>query len=234
MNDLLPRLKNAKTDNAELNQLISDYMPYIKNEVLKTPIFQMEFDDRLSIAMLVFMNCIRQYDEGSGGFFPFVSTCIRNRLIDEGKKLARYHAKVIPFRFDRENDGMENTAITMTSKREYEREQERFSLSEEIDLLSKTLMEVNITFDNLSDICPKQNRSRKQCTALAGEIVSDPALKEQFLHSYRIPQAELARRFGISEKTVEKHRRYIVAIAIILSGDYPGIQAFLPKGGDVK
>lgn len=231
MSDLLPRLKKAKTDNIELNKLIHDYMPYIKKEVLKTPIFQMEFDDRLSIAMLVFMNCVRQYDENNGGFFPFVSICIRNRLIDEGKKLARYQEKVVPFRSSSENDSLENTESAITSQLAYKKEQERLSLSEEIDLLSQALMKVNIAFDSLADICPKQNRSRKQCTMLANEIISNPALREPFLRSYRIPQAELARHFGISEKTIEKHRRYIVTIAIIISGDYPGIQAFLPKGG---
>jgi RNA polymerase sigma factor len=42
------------------------------------------------------------------------------------------------------------------------------------------------------------------------------------------------KRFNLSERTIEKHRRYIVSLTLILSGDYPGIQAFLPRGGDTE
>lgn len=233
MNDLLPRLKKAKTDNTELNKLIKDYMPFIKKETAKTPVFQMDFDDRLSIAMLIFMNCVRQYDEEAGGFLPFAATCIRNRLIDEGRKLARYHAKIITFHSDEDND-VENSVQIIASTKKYEQEKERLLLSEEINLLSSDLTEFGFTLASLSDICPKQRRSRNQCITLAWEIVSNRALKEQFIRTHRIPQTELARRFKLSEKTVEKHRRYIVTVTIILLGDYPGIQAFLPKGGDIK
>ncbi|MCL1965473.1 MAG: hypothetical protein FWF69_10540 [Firmicutes bacterium] len=231
MDDLWPRLKKAKTDNAELDRLIGDYMPFIKKEVSKTPVFQMEFDDRLSSAMSVFMNCVRQYDENAGGFLPFAAACIRNRLIDEGKKLARYHAKVVPLGMDK-NMETENPDEMARAKGEYEKEQKRSSLSEEIELLASGLAAFNITFSSLAGMGPKQKRSRNQCAMIAREIVSDVAMKEQFLRTRRIPKAELAERFKLSEKTLEKHRQYIVAIAVILSGDYPEIQAFLPEGGD--
>jgi len=154
-------------------------------------------------------------------------------MIDEGKKLSRYHQKVIPLN-DKDDsstaDFIEATASTFT----YEREQERLSLSEEIDLLSLAMADFDITFDQLSDICPKQKRSRNQCASFAQAIVADATLKEGFLRTQRIPQAELSKRFKCSEKTVEKHRRYIVTITLILLGDYPGIQAFLPKGDPEK
>lgn len=233
MSDLLPRLKKARTDNTELNKLISDYMPFIKKETAKTPVFQMDYDDRLSIAMLIFMNCVRQYNESAGSFLAFAATCIRNRMIDEGRKLARYHANVIPL-YHNEDNNIENPVEVMASKLEYEKEQERASLSEEIDLLSSAMIEFDITFDSLTKICPKQKRSRNQCITLAREIISDITLNEQFIRTRRVPRKELARRFNLSEKTVEKHRRYIVAVTLLLSGDYPEIQAFLPKGGDAE
>ena len=41
MDDLLSRLKAAKTDNAVLNRLINDYMPFLKKEISKAPAFQL-------------------------------------------------------------------------------------------------------------------------------------------------------------------------------------------------
>jgi hypothetical protein len=43
-----------------------------------------------------------------------------------------------------------------------------------------------------------------------------------------LAQAELAKEFGISPKTIEKYRKYIVTLSILLLGDYPGIKAYLP------
>lgn len=231
MNDLSRRLHKAKMDHAELNQLITDYLPFIKKEMMRTPIFQMEFDDRLSLAMLTFMNCVRQYEENAGGFLPFAATCIHNRLIDEGKKLTRYKAKTIPLDTEA-NDNSDNIAANSKSIQIYEKEQERLALAEEIEVLSAALSEFGITLGSLAEICPKQNRSRKRCVACAQALVADPILQEQFPKTRRLPQAELAKRMQISEKTVEKHRRYIVVLTLILLGDYPGIQAFLPEGGD--
>ena len=232
MNDLLNRLKEAKTSNVELDRFISNYMPFIKKEARKASVFQMDFDDRLSVAMLVFMNCVRQYDEGCGAFLPFAAACIRNRLIDEGRKSAKHYTRAMPLTND-END-RESTVGTMLAAQRYAKEQERISLAEEIDLFTAALVEFDMKFETLAKICPKQHRSREQCAAISREIASNSILREYFFRTHRIPQSELARRFKLSEKTIEKHRRYIVAITLILTGDYPGIQAFLPKGGDME
>lgn len=230
MEALTKRLICAKEDKEELNRLISEYMPFIKSEVSKTRVFGMEYDDRLSIAMLVFMNCVRQYNETKGGFFAFASTCIRNRLIDEGQKQARQTEKVIPlFPDDEAVLSVEHEA----SIKEYEREQEQRFLLEEIDALSQRLDEFNISFDALTSLCPKQKRSRELCLRLANEVVGDEALRENLFASKRLPQSELAKRLEVSEKTVEKYRRYVIVLAVILSGDYPGIGAFLPNAKEV-
>ena len=228
MDDLLSRLKAAKTDNAVLNRLINDYMPFLKKEISKAPAFQMEFEDRLSIAMLVFVNCVRQYDENAGAFIPFASACIRNRLIDEAQKLSRKNERIIPLYTAEDR---ESAVLTDIAVQKYEKEQERSSLAEEIDSLSCALEAYHITLDELAKVCPRQSRSRRQCVRLAKEIISDKDLKEHFFKTHRVPQSALAKRFGISEKTIEKHRKYIVTITLILSDHYPGIQPFLPKGG---
>ena len=89
MDDLLSRLKAAKTDNAVLNRLINDYMPFLKKEISKAPAFQMEFEDRLSIAMLVFRQLRPAVRRKCGGVYPF---CVG--LYSE--QAYRRSAKVIP------------------------------------------------------------------------------------------------------------------------------------------
>ena len=129
-NDFLHRLKEARMNNVELDRFISDYIPFIKKEVRKANVFQMNYDGKLSVAMLVFMNCVRQYDEECGAFLPFAATCIRNRLIDEGRKLARYYARAASLSAD-ENGG-DGHVGAMLAAQGYAIEQERISLAEEL------------------------------------------------------------------------------------------------------
>lgn len=228
MNDLAQRLALAGTDNEALNTLISDYMPFIKSEVAKTPVFSLDYDDRLSLAMLVFMNCARNYEEARGAFLPFAAVCIRNRLIDEGKKGQRQQATAVLLHPEASNH---ETDAALAA---YSIAQERESLSEEIDRLSAQLLGFGVTLGSLAEICPKQKRSRALCVRLARETVKDDSLKRSLLVHRRLPGAQLASRFQISIKTLEKHRKYIVTLALILCGDYPGIQSFLPDPREVK
>lgn len=226
MDNLLQRIELAKQESGELEALVKDYLPYIKGEAAKLPLDCIEYEDRLSLAMLVFVNCIKQYQPGRGGFISFCSICIRNRLIDEAKKQAQSRGNAIVFSgLEGENANVEVDAYA--SIQEYNRQDEQRALAEEIEQLSKNLSEFEINFDDLGNICPKQKRSRGQCLQLAQAILADEEMRMNLFANRRVSQGRLAAQFGISEKTVEKHRRYIVAVAVILAGDYPGIASFI-------
>lgn len=229
MDNLNDKIELAKTNTSILNKLITEYQPFIKKEISKSVIYDLEYDDRLSIAMLVFMNCVYQYNEEKGNFLSFLSVSIKNRLIDEGRKLKR-QISTIPFE---QNENNENEILSLTEEKaslyEYSKEEEQRRLKEEINVLSSILSQFHIDFSTLETICPKQKRSRHLCISLGKEIVSNEKMRLQLLKHHRISQSELAKKFKISEKTIEKHRKYIVVIAIILTGDFPSINAFLPE-----
>lgn len=228
MDALEQRIERAKEDKDELNSLIAEYLPFIKGQVnhIQNPFLEQE--DAQSISMMVFTNCIMQYRIGAGGFLSFVRTCIRNRLIDEGRK-TKNSPMIIPLHGDESYLSSENTA----SLQQYDKEQERQLLCNEIDELSSRLNPFGITFTELPLVCPKQCRAREQCLEIAAYIVGDKAVLHRLLQQRKLPQSELARQFNLSVKTIEKHRKYIVTLAILLTGDYPCIQAFLPQWKEV-
>ena len=227
METLLERINTAKTDNKELQQLISDYMPFITKTVNDIGSMGMEFDDKISLAMICFMNCVKQYENQKGNFITFAAVCINNRIIDESRKFGRYAKKVIPLTFN-DGDAQSEAIEDKVSISAYDKVRENENLADEIDILSAQLKEFGITFDSLVGVCPKQNRARKQCIQLGQYVVGNEKMREALLKNHRLAQSELARVFGLSEKTIEKHRKYIVTIAILLLGDYPMIRAFLP------
>jgi len=230
---LIERIESAKTDSVELDRLIAEYMPFIKRTISDAGSMGMEYDDRLSIAMLTFMNCVKQYDIERGHFVAFCATCIRNRLIDESRKQMRYKGRILPL-FPAEEDSVSETAEERASLAAYDLEKERESLSDEIDVFSRQLAEYGISFRDLPRICPKQKQSRKQCADLGRFVASDKKMLENLIKNNRLAQSELAKNFGLSEKTIEKRRKYIVTIVILLVGDYPLIKAFLPLYEELK
>lgn len=231
MEELISRIQAAKTDKEALNRLITDYIPFIKSEAAKSVIYTLEYEDRFSIAMLVFMNCILQFDETKGGFFAFASASIKNRLIDEGRKMER-RAKTVSLDTDDEETG-KNRPEEKMSVFSYYKEQERLSLSEEIDMLAEELAKFHIDFSSLEEISPKQKRARYLCLSMAFAVTDNPDYRHSLFVHHRIPQADLAKELHVSEKTIEKHRRYVVTLAVILSGNYPAITAFLPDREEV-
>lgn len=230
LKDINERLCVAKEDKRALEELLTDYLPFIKKQLAGMGHMGIEYDDMLSVAMLTFVNCVQQYKAGRGNFLSFTAGCIRNRLIDECRKEIRYSSKVIAIAPEpSDGEDIQQTEEERAALREYSKEQERKALSDEIDGLSAALGPYGIAFADLPNICPRQDRARALCAQLARAVAWDEGMRDAFLKKQRIPQAQLALQFSISPKTVEKHRKYIVVLTVLLIGDYPCIQAFLPR-----
>lgn len=227
MDELTIRIGQAQTSADAMNQLLVDYTPFIRLEASKTQVRGMDHDDKVSIAMLVFLSCVRQYRPDRGGFIGFARTCIRNRLLDEGSRAMRREGSVQLL-----DAAAKDHLEYASSQEQYDEAQERQDLAEEIDALASALSAFGIELSGLPAICPKQRRSRQLCARLARAVAGDALMRETLLTRHVLSQRSLAERFQLSEKTIEKHRKYIVTSAIILIGDYPGIRAFLPEGDD--
>ena len=232
MDTLNEQVEKAKRDAQEMNRLINAYMPFIRKTATETGAAGMDYDDRLSLAMLTFMNCVRQYKNERGNFISFAAACIRNRLIDENRRQLRYRNRETPL-FSDDEDRIYGTAADQASIYAYSRERERESLADEIDAFSQKLADFGIRINELPKICPKQSASRKRCVELGQFVADDGEMCESLMKNHRLAQSRLAKQFGLSEKTIEKHRKYIVTIVILLSGDFPLVKAFLPKYKEV-
>ncbi len=227
MSELEDRLLLAQGSPEELERLLADYLPFIKKQIGKMENLAIEFDERLSIALLLFVNCVRQYTQGRGAFLSFYQTALKNRLIDESRRQKRHSGRIISL-FQPDSQGREQVMDTQASIDHYRREDERRDLAMEIDSFNAQLKGYGISFSQLARISPKQERSRAQCLQLAQAVTQNEAYLAVLTQQHRLPQAQLADAFNISPKTIEKYRKYIVVLSLLLIGDYPGIRAFLP------
>lgn len=228
MADLNARLMLAKADSQEMDDLISDYLPFIKKEAARFDSSEIDYHDRVSLGLLAFMNSVRQYQESRGNFLTYAGVSIRNRIRDEIRKAAYHNRNVVYFN-ESDQDGEDTQFVEAeASVRSHQRAREQSDLAEEIYELTQELAVFGISFDELAEISPRQKRSRKVCHELATAMVNSETLHQNLYRTRRLPTAHLAQQLHLSVKTVEKYRRYVIALTVILSGEYPLIRAFVP------
>ncbi|MDR2168241.1 MAG: hypothetical protein LBE35_10415 [Clostridiales bacterium] len=217
----------AQSDPRKLNRLIEDFLPFIKKCVAASRVQRQSREDALTVAMLAFADAVAAYEAGKGAFTAYAQVAIRNRLIDDFRADNRKKALDIPAL---DESGWE----TSLSVREHEFQLEQSSLRLEIEEIAEILAAWGISFADLVKISPKQRRTRAQCGYIANLILENQAWQRQLFINRRLPSKEMCASHGVSLKTLEKYRKYIVALCIILAGDFPRLRAFVPvfKGGE--
>jgi RNA polymerase sigma factor len=104
----------------------------------------------------------------------------------------------------------------------------------ELDEVDAVFSYWGFDWDGLVKKCPKQDRSRGVCFAIAKKIIGNSSIFETMMKTRQLPVTVLSAEEGVSKKTLEKYRQFIVAIVILVKGDYPYIRAFLPRFFDDK
>ena len=72
----------------------------------------------------------------------------------------------------------------------------------------------------MADNCPRQDRTLKACHKVLEAARSHPKLLEHLIQNRKLPIAELAELSGVSRKTMERHRTYLVAILLAYTNGY--------------
>ena len=224
--ELVSRLALAKTDKHVLNNLISEYMPFIQKCIASTVFKHQSKQDALTVAMLAFAQSVEAYDEENGAFFNYAARVIRNRLIDEARKEIRIQRPLfsISERIDESDIQWEGDA----SQRLYDKAEEQKNLRLEIEIINQEFAAWGFNWIKLMKNCPKQDRSRQTCHQIVKTVIENEALVANLIHRRQLPIKELSETTMYSKKTIEKYRHYIIAVILICKGDYPYIHSFLP------
>ena len=219
---------DAQNDRLKMNQLIKDFLPFIKKCVAGCRAERQSRDDALTLAMLAFADSVAAYQADKGAFLSFAQTAIRNRLIDDFRAEQRRTARNVPMLAEHAECEEAMDWETSLSVREHERRLERASLRLEIEEVSDMLSAWNTSFAELAVLCPKRKRTRGQCQYIAALILKNDAWRKMLFEKRRMPTREMCEIYGVSVKIFEKYRKYIATLCIIQMGAYPGLQSFLP------
>lgn len=225
--DIASRVLMAQGDLVEANALIEDYLPLIASVTSGAVgrAVNVGEDDETAIAMVGFHDAIRTYSKIKGPFVKYASVVMRNRIIDYQRRENR-HSKLrsldeemgdVPTLLERIPD--ENDMITQREN--------RLATRAEIREIAGELQEFGISLTDIAQECPQQERTLLACHRVIAFGKEHPELIRELKEKKRLPVAALCMGSGVERKTVERHRKYIIALLIIYSNGFELIRGHL-------
>ena len=88
--------------------------------------------------------------------------------------------------------------------------------AEEIQRFQQLLRAFRIDFRELVKASPQHRDSRQTSLRAAGLLTQNPRLMEFLRIKKQLPVQELAEQMGLNRKTIERWRKYIIALTLIL------------------
>ena len=228
--ELIQQVYAAKEDMEAADRLIGSYMPFIKSETakfLKRPPME-GHDDELSIAMIAFHEAVRGYSRSRGAFLKYAAMIIKSRLIDYRRKEQR-HGNVISLDAPA---GEDDTPLSDTIADETDHNEAyvvREATRAEIEELTRQMREFGVSLSDVADNCPKQQRTLEACRKALWHAKEHPELLDELLKTRRLPIARLSEGSGTERKTLERHRKYMVALLLIYTNGYEIIRGHLTQ-----
>ncbi|GGH75239.1 RNA polymerase sigma factor [Pullulanibacillus pueri] len=213
------------------DKIIKVYQPFIKKVVSKVCNRFIDHSmDEYSIGLFAFNEAINQYKTGQGSkFLTFADMVIRRRIIDYIRKESRRNKAIHLVHTEIEDDTQqEESFIEQKAAIEYFEEQKQITERlEQIEAYEEMLKDYGITFKSLSKHCPKHIDARENAKKIANILVSNQALVSYLKEKKQLPIKELLQYVSCSRKTIERNRKYIIALSLIYLGGFYALQPYV-------
>lgn len=222
------RVEKIKDNEQEINVLVGEYKPFIASCVEKAAGRYVRYgeDDELSIGLIAFVEAIKSYDSAKGNFLTFASNVIKRRIIDYYRK-ERKHSNVISLNRYLNDEEDEADLSVKESLDDYSESEISCYRKLEIEQLKKELGEWGISFFELVGLSPKHDRTRRLYADIVRYLLSRNELIEVIRNKRYLPVAEIEKGLNIARKKIDRARKYIIAVIIILTGDYLYIRDYV-------
>ncbi|MEH6993916.1 RNA polymerase sigma factor SigI [Neobacillus drentensis] len=217
-------------DRLLLNEIIDSYKPFIaKNVSAVCKRYIYETDDEFSIGLIAFNEAIEKYSpERGSSLLSFAEVIIKRRVIDYIRKQTKNQHVSIDLTyssFEDESAGM--VIVNELSLEEYKKKSDDELRRDEIVRFQALLNSFDLSFSDLAENAPKHADARENAILVARQLVGNEELKSFLIEKKRLPIKQLEKMVNVSRKTIERNRKYIIAIALILSSDYVYLNDYL-------
>ncbi|MHB8073574.1 RNA polymerase sigma-I factor [Desulfosporosinus fructosivorans] len=209
--------QRLKEDSEARDAFLAEYQTFIRHVASQACFHTLEWgrDDELSEALIAFNEAIDLFITDKGvPFLAYARVLMKRRLIDYYRK--NHLKQVISLDQGDIGRGIE-IHIGLDEFREQEQNRER---AEEIQQFSRALVSFNLTYQSLVEVSPKHRDSRETLLRAARELAFDPELWPQVERSGKVPMQALALKTQIHPKILERGRKYILAVALLMANQH--------------
>lgn len=223
------RVVHMSATSAGLNTLIDEFKPFITACAHRSASLdrRIERDELLSAAYIAFYEALGTYDIAKGHFLPFASTVIRRRLVDLIRKESRSDPCALPLDLQDELGAIENPAVMQSAVKVFNVSVQQEMLRYEIDLFISELEDWGIRLEDLLRESPKHKSLVELYRRIAGVVLSNEDMLDTVLQKKYLPIKKISESMKISQKKIERARKYIVASVLIAVGDYDYLSEYI-------
>jgi len=226
LDTLLSRARNGDGDARE--KLIEGCRRFIEKRVAcqtyNSP--DIKSRDEYSIGLMAFNEAIDKFNPGHNrAFLSFASDLIKMRIIDYYRK-NKAEGKCLPFSAF---ECSEEISYTRPPTGALDPVGERVERECELDSFLNRLKEFKISLEDLVKNTPRHRDSRLLSIKVARIIASDPELMGDLHKKKTIPLKKVLDKIKINPKTVERHRKYIISICLVLTSDMETLKEYIEQ-----
>ncbi len=235
---LVEIIKNIKSGDKDLREkFIKDYNPFIIKVVSKSigTYIDLENSEEYSVGLLAFNEAIDCFDDSkNSGFLSFAETVIKRRIIDYKRKEVK-NSKVFPISYYERQDeegniSFENKYFTIDPSSQFS----NVEMKEEIESFIKRLSSFGINLKDLVNTAPKHIDSKRLSIKIARVLAENKDLSEKLEKKKTIPMTDLMKLVDVNHKTIERNRKFIISVYIILISTLGTLKSYVEnveKGG---
>ena len=186
-------------------------------------------DDEWSIALCAFSKAVDVYTAEKGDFLPFAQMLVKRDLIDyyRSQKNTLREVTVAPHVLEGGGEPEEDPSGVYLAVVKNSQEASDRSLRDEILAANELLSDYGFRFFDLTECSPQQDKTRKECAVAIRFMLTDSTLFAALEKTRKLPIKALAAASGVSRKTLDRYRKYIIMAVLILDGDYPQLAEYL-------
>lgn len=179
-------------------------------------------DDELSIALIAFNTACDTYNDNKGNFLSYAKVLIKNALIDFFRKM-----KNAPCLMFQDEEEVINYIDNKGALIEFEKEKENLRRAEEIAILSNELIKYKLNFSDLAEASPSHIDTRETLLNIAFKCSREECIIDYINNKKNLPIKEIILLTNANRKFLEKWRKYILVLILILSSnEYSYIKSY--------
>ncbi len=227
INDLVAR---AVSDDTILEELISMHTGFILKCASKVSgRYITTSDDEWSMSLLAYTEAVKSFNSDKGNFFSFAELVIKRRLVDNLRSNQKYtlELSVDPTIFSGDTDDDNQDYAMKSALAEKTAIVSDDSLKYEIESANEAFATYGFTFFDLTSCSPKAEKTKLSCAKAVAYIIRNPIIVSELSGTKQLHLKIIEKNADVPRKILERHRKYIIAAVIILTGDYPYLAEYM-------